>query len=79
MNDLDMLRLERMRWCWGEETNDPETQKWREDLTEDEQRLVDSWDDGFEDGVLRMVSERSSGSNCILNSGAKMDGGSDNE
>lgn len=33
-----------------EETNDPETEEWRDELTADEKKLVEQWDDEFEKG-----------------------------
>ena len=37
-------RFDYLLWAWGEESEDPETQAWREELTEEEAELVDSWD-----------------------------------
>ena len=37
-------RLEEMRLWHEDETNDPETQEWRDDLTEEEWREVLKWD-----------------------------------
>lgn len=33
-----------------EETNDPETEEWRDELTASEEKLVEQWDDEFEKG-----------------------------
>lgn len=37
-------RREYLFWAWGEESEDPETQEWRDELTEAEEMLVSSWD-----------------------------------
>lgn len=29
---------------WRDETDDPKTQEWREDLTEEEELLVENWE-----------------------------------
>jgi hypothetical protein len=39
---------------WCEETNESWTQEWRDELTEDEQKLVDSWDRRYSTGVKKM-------------------------
>lgn len=40
---------------WGNETNDPETEEWREDLTQEEAAMVDEWDGVFEALYMRAV------------------------
>lgn len=37
-------------WLWENETNDEETQEWRNELTDEEQALVDRWDNGYSIG-----------------------------
>lgn len=37
-------RFDYLLWAWQEESEDPETQEWREELTEEEAKLVASWD-----------------------------------
>lgn len=46
--------LERLFWA---ETDDPETQAWREDLTVEEAELVAAWDDQVEIGMARLCRE----------------------
>lgn len=43
---LDVLRdrEEELAWFWGNETNDPETEAWRDELTADETAMVEQWD-----------------------------------
>lgn len=50
-------RLEYLQWVWGEESEDPETQDWREDLTIEEQRLVATWDRSFNLGVRSLCQQ----------------------
>ena len=42
---------------WCEETNDPETEEWRENLTPEETAVVEEWDEKFDAGYL-MAMER---------------------
>ena len=42
---------------WGNETNDPETEEWREDLTPEEATMVDEWDGAVEAGYIRAVAK----------------------
>ena len=43
-------------WCLDSETNDPETQEWRDELTPEEQAYVDREDDCYEYAVATMCS-----------------------
>lgn len=42
---------------WNNETNDPETQEWRNDLTSVEKQFVAKLDDKYSDGVERTASD----------------------
>lgn len=46
---------EELMSAWENETNDPETQEWRDDLTADERKLVEQWDDNYEQGLAQMI------------------------
>lgn len=46
--------LQRLFWA---ETNDLETQEWREDLTAEEAELVAAWDDQAEIGIALLCRE----------------------
>ncbi len=50
-------RFKFLEWAWGEESEDPESQEWREELTKEEQQLVSSWDKSFNIGV-RILCEQ---------------------
>ena len=44
-----------LRDNWGSETNEPWTEEWREDLTDEERELVEKWDKTFEDAYERIM------------------------
>ena len=49
-------RKERLLWCWENEVY-PEDEEWRDELTEEEQELVDSWDAGYAGGLAKLVDK----------------------
>lgn len=57
LNTISEERYDELSWLWGEESNDPETQEWREELTEDEAKLVASWDKAFNLGVKSLCEQ----------------------
>ena len=44
-------------WAFWFETNDPETQEWRDDLTADEAALVEHWDEAVSRGICAMCKK----------------------
>ena len=48
---LTETRYQHLMWLWENETNDEESQEWRDELNADEQTLVERWDYGFYDGL----------------------------
>lgn len=44
------------RW-WCDESEDPDTWLWRDDLTAEETALVDQWDRGYCSGVIQMCEK----------------------
>lgn len=42
---------------WSNETNDPETQEWRDTLSPEDARLVDSWDIQYNTGIADMCAD----------------------
>lgn len=50
---MDEIKLVFLRENWNNETNEPYTQEWRDDLTEEEAAIVESWDDAFETAYQR--------------------------
>lgn len=49
-------RLELLYSYWCSETNDPESEEWRDDLTAEEYDVVDDWDRHFDTGMLSLYS-----------------------
>lgn len=43
-------RKEFLSWCWRYESEDPDTQEWRDELTPEEEELVAGWDRSFNIG-----------------------------
>lgn len=54
---ISMERVEYLRDNFYGETNEPETQEWREDLTSEENALVETWDKEFETGISKIASD----------------------
>lgn len=54
---LTEKRYKHLVWCWENETNEEETQEWRDDLDHEEQELVNRWDIGFCDGLRRLYQD----------------------
>lgn len=50
-------RIEELVYLWDNETNEVWTQEWRDQLTADEQALVESWDYEFTNGIARLVQD----------------------
>lgn len=40
---------------WSEETEDVEAEEWREELTNEEQALVESWDQQYAVGIEKLM------------------------
>lgn len=52
-----LQRYEDLQRNFWDETNDPETQQWREDLTADEAAMVAQWDTHVSQGMKKLVSD----------------------
>lgn len=52
-----LVRIRELKEIWEHETNDPETEEWRDRLTPQEAKLVATWDDGFDFGLARMAAD----------------------
>ncbi len=48
---LETARKKELYRLWCEETNEAETQEWRQDLTAEEDELVELWDGGYDCGL----------------------------
>jgi hypothetical protein len=55
---MDKERKAQIDWCLNNETNAPETQEWRDELTPEEQEYVDQQDNHFERAIAAMCSAR---------------------
>lgn len=49
-------KKDRLLWCWENESGDPETQEWRDGLTEEEQAYADELDERYNGGIAAMCS-----------------------
>ncbi len=54
---LTKEQCEELMWLWENETNDEETQEWRDELNREEQELVNQWDNRFSFGLSRMLQD----------------------
>lgn len=52
-----LQRYEELQRYFWDETNDPETQEWREDLTADEAAMVEQWDVQTAQGMEKLASD----------------------
>jgi len=69
-----LVRIRELQENWEHETNDPETEEWRDDLTPQEAQIVAVWDDGFDHGLARMVTlSRTQDDPGLKNAMAKLD------
>ena len=55
--DITAEREAELCYCFWEETNEPETQEWREDLTCDEAVMVEQWDEKFIKGYAAIAQK----------------------
>lgn len=51
-------REEELIWLWDNETEEPETQEWREDLTADEAVYVEQWEKQFAIGIRSLLERQ---------------------
>jgi len=54
---LTQERCEELMWLWEHETSEEETQEWRDNLSDEEQELVDSWEGKFCSGLARLFQD----------------------
>lgn len=54
---IEQKRLDELRRFWWDETCEPETQEWRDDLTSSEEKLVESWDHAYNLGVKSLCEQ----------------------
>ena len=51
------MTINEMLDCWNNETNEPDSMEWREDLTEYQRKLVEIWDEQYDLRIARMVRD----------------------
>ena len=57
-NKIGTARVDELRHYWGNETEDEDTQEWREEITAaDEQLLIEEWDNSYNAGILKLCEE----------------------
>ena len=50
--------VEELRHYWSQETEDEDTQEWREEVTDvTEQLLIEEWDNSYNAGFLKLYEE----------------------
>ena len=49
-------RMQQLHDLWGNETNEERTTEWRDDLTSEEEALVDKWDQQLIEDMTRIVN-----------------------
>ncbi len=50
-------REDELAWYWGNETNEVDTQEWRDELTADEAAMVAQWDKRYAKGFETLVQK----------------------
>lgn len=53
---ISKKRMKQLQNLWIDETNEEWTMKWRDDLTSEEETLVDKWDQQFIDDMTRIAN-----------------------
>ena len=54
---ISQERRDFLDYLWGEETSDPESWEWRDDLNAEETALVESWDRAYARGVGTLAGD----------------------
>ena len=55
---IGTARVDELHHYWNEETEDEDTQEWREKITAaDEQILIEEWDNSYNMGILKLCEE----------------------
>ncbi len=50
-------RIAFLDYLWSEETEDPATMEWRDELNAEEAALVASWDEKYANGIRRLSED----------------------
>ncbi|MET0017867.1 hypothetical protein [Oscillibacter sp.] len=57
MPQISEARMKELADNWNAETNDPDTEEWRDDLTPQEAEIIADWDYGYADGMHQLCQE----------------------
>lgn len=57
MPQISEARMKELADNWNAETNDPETQEWRDELTPAETKIIDDWDNVYAVGVHNLCQD----------------------
>lgn len=57
MPEISEARIKELTDNWNAETNDPETEEWRDDLTPQEAEIIADWDNGYAVGVHKISQD----------------------
>jgi hypothetical protein len=57
MPEISEARMKELADNWNEETNDPETEEWRDHLTPEEVKIVADWDNGYAVDVHKLCQD----------------------
>jgi hypothetical protein len=57
MPQISEARMIELADNWNAETNDPETDEWRADLTPEEAKIIHDWDYGYAAGMHQLCQE----------------------
>lgn len=57
MPEISEARMKELADNFYAETNDPETQEWRDELTPQEAEIIADWDNGYAVGVHKICQD----------------------
>ncbi|BAK99180.1 hypothetical protein OBV_19820 [Oscillibacter valericigenes Sjm18-20] len=57
MPQISEARMKELADNWNAETNDPETEEWRDDLMTDEAEIIADWDNDYAVGMHQLCQK----------------------
>ena len=57
MPEISEARMKELADNWNAETNDPDTEEWRDDLTPQEAEIIADWDEGYAVEMHKLCQE----------------------